>query len=336
MFDSGAVKVHAYFSPTLNFTGSPPAALRRSRSTTSRRRSSTRGPTPRSGLGERRRRQHSRAGVVAHARAAGRARAEVLDGRPGRRACNDSSSSPRPLPQSYLGPPESFNRWTPTKQTPVGGQFAKEARTAMSRRPTLRRTPPLARFDWFEYEGTRQRLQDAHAAPGSISQSDPRGLLSRSRASRARATSTISSRRASSYSPASRSSAARISCTGRRSGTCSIARRSCNVDSAGISRGIFAPAIRYHDGTFYMITTLIDRGGNFIVTAKNPAGPWSDPIWLRERRRHRSLALLRRRRPSVHHEQRSAGRRRRCTKATARSGCRSTTSPTRRWSGRGR
>ena len=55
-----------------------------------------------------------------------------------------------------------------------------------------------------------------------------------------------------------------------------------NVDSAGVSRGIFAPALSYHDGTFYMITTLIDRGGNFYVTAKNPAGPWSDPVWLSE------------------------------------------------------
>ena len=55
-----------------------------------------------------------------------------------------------------------------------------------------------------------------------------------------------------------------------------------NLDSAGVSRGIFAPALSYHDGTFYMITTLIDRGGNFYVTAKNPAGPWSDPIWLSE------------------------------------------------------
>jgi alpha-N-arabinofuranosidase len=53
-----------------------------------------------------------------------------------------------------------------------------------------------------------------------------------------------------------------------------------NLDSAGISRGIFAPAIRYHRGTFYMITTLIDRGGNFFVTATDPAGAWSDPIWL--------------------------------------------------------
>src|SRR6185295_3837413 len=47
-----------------------------------------------------------------------------------------------------------------------------------------------------------------------------------------------------------------------------------------ISRGVFAPAIRYRQRTFYMITTLIDRGGTFFVTATNPAGPWSDPVWL--------------------------------------------------------
>ena len=49
----------------------------------------------------------------------------------------------------------------------------------------------------------------------------------------------------------------------------------------GISRGIFAPVIREHGGTFYMITTIAERG-NFIVTTKDPAGPWSDPIWLPE------------------------------------------------------
>ena len=48
------------------------------------------------------------------------------------------------------------------------------------------------------------------------------------------------------------------------------------------SRGIYAPTIRYHKGTFYLITTLIDVRGNFIVTATNPAGPWSDPILLPE------------------------------------------------------
>ena len=43
---------------------------------------------------------------------------------------------------------------------------------------------------------------------------------------------------------------------------------------------IFASTIRYNNGTFYMITTNTARGGNFYVTAKNPAGPWSDPIWI--------------------------------------------------------
>jgi xylan 1,4-beta-xylosidase len=50
--------------------------------------------------------------------------------------------------------------------------------------------------------------------------------------------------------------------------------------------GIHAPSIRYHDGLFYIITTNVyspaDKSKptemvNFILTAKNPAGPWSDP-----------------------------------------------------------
>lgn len=52
------------------------------------------------------------------------------------------------------------------------------------------------------------------------------------------------------------------------------------LDGAGVSRGIYAPTIRYHAGTFYMVTTAVDGGGNFLVTAKDPAGPWSDPVWL--------------------------------------------------------
>ncbi|HSJ67397.1 MAG TPA: glycoside hydrolase family 43 protein [Anditalea sp.] len=55
-----------------------------------------------------------------------------------------------------------------------------------------------------------------------------------------------------------------------------------DVEGLGISRGIFAPTIQYHDGIFYMVTTLVDNGGNFIVTATDPAGPWSDPYWLPE------------------------------------------------------
>lgn len=48
----------------------------------------------------------------------------------------------------------------------------------------------------------------------------------------------------------------------------------------GMSRGIFAPTIRYHEGTYYMITTNVSYGGNFVVTATDPAGPWSEPHYL--------------------------------------------------------
>jgi beta-xylosidase len=54
------------------------------------------------------------------------------------------------------------------------------------------------------------------------------------------------------------------------------------LQKARPSGGIYAPTLRYHDGTFYMITTNVDGGGNFFVTAKDPAGPWSEPVWLRD------------------------------------------------------
>lgn len=53
--------------------------------------------------------------------------------------------------------------------------------------------------------------------------------------------------------------------------------------------GIYAPAITYnpHNDLFYMITTCVNNGKgkdggsvNFYVTAKDPAGEWSDPVVL--------------------------------------------------------
>lgn len=52
------------------------------------------------------------------------------------------------------------------------------------------------------------------------------------------------------------------------------------LEGSEISQGIFAPTIRYHEGTFYMITTNINHGGNFLVTADKPEGPWSEPHFL--------------------------------------------------------
>ena len=61
-----------------------------------------------------------------------------------------------------------------------------------------------------------------------------------------------------------------------------LTRRS-QLELAGVkcSDGIYAPTIRFHDGLFYMITTLVIAGSykNFFVTATNPAGPWSEPVW---------------------------------------------------------
>jgi alpha-N-arabinofuranosidase len=60
-----------------------------------------------------------------------------------------------------------------------------------------------------------------------------------------------------------------------------LTRRSqLNLDKMGSSRGIYAPTLRHAGGRFTMITTLIDGGGNFVVTARRPEGPWSEPIWL--------------------------------------------------------
>jgi xylan 1,4-beta-xylosidase len=43
---------------------------------------------------------------------------------------------------------------------------------------------------------------------------------------------------------------------------------------------MYAPTLRYNKGIFYMITTDVAGGGNFFVTATDPAGPWSDPVQI--------------------------------------------------------
>ena len=44
--------------------------------------------------------------------------------------------------------------------------------------------------------------------------------------------------------------------------------------------GVMAPTLRYHDGLFYIINANFSDKGNYIVTAEDPAGPWSEPHWL--------------------------------------------------------
>ena len=48
--------------------------------------------------------------------------------------------------------------------------------------------------------------------------------------------------------------------------------------------GLFAPTIRYHEGIFYVVVTNVSEekegSGNFYVWTKDPAGEWSEPIFL--------------------------------------------------------
>ncbi len=44
--------------------------------------------------------------------------------------------------------------------------------------------------------------------------------------------------------------------------------------------GVMAPTIRYHEGTYYIINCNFADKGNYIVTAQDPAGPWSEPHWM--------------------------------------------------------
>ncbi|MEU6636549.1 glycoside hydrolase family 43 protein [Streptomyces rochei] len=52
------------------------------------------------------------------------------------------------------------------------------------------------------------------------------------------------------------------------------------LPGAKASGGLYAPTIRHHDGRYWVINTNVDGGGNFIVSAERPEGPWSDPVWI--------------------------------------------------------
>jgi len=66
----------------------------------------------------------------------------------------------------------------------------------------------------------------------------------------------------------------------RQIGHCLTRESQLPLDGSGISGGIFAPTIRYHNGRFYMVTTNVDHGGHFYVWTEDPAGEWSDPIYV--------------------------------------------------------
>ncbi|WP_019635671.1 glycoside hydrolase family 43 protein [Paenibacillus fonticola] len=66
----------------------------------------------------------------------------------------------------------------------------------------------------------------------------------------------------------------------RQIGHCLTTDRQLPLHNSPISGGIYAPTLRYHNNRFYMTTTNVDHGGHFYVWTEDPAGPWSDPIYV--------------------------------------------------------
>lgn len=56
------------------------------------------------------------------------------------------------------------------------------------------------------------------------------------------------------------------------------------LEGVALSGGIYAPSLRYIDGRFYMITTLVGNQEfghhHLYVWTDDPAGEWSEPIWI--------------------------------------------------------
>ena len=50
-------------------------------------------------------------------------------------------------------------------------------------------------------------------------------------------------------------------------------------DAPAHAKGIWAPSLRYHNGTFYIFVGMPDEG-IFVLTAKDPLGEWSEPHLL--------------------------------------------------------
>ncbi len=66
----------------------------------------------------------------------------------------------------------------------------------------------------------------------------------------------------------------------RQIGHCLTRPSQLPLERAPSSTGIYAPTIRHHDGMFYMVTTNVSDGRHLYVSTQDPAGEWSEPVWV--------------------------------------------------------
>jgi xylan 1,4-beta-xylosidase len=137
----------------------------------------------------------------------------------------------------------------------------------------------VARFDWFAYEGDDSIYRVVHAGPGEylnpiLAGFYPDPTICREGDDYYLANSSFA------YYPGVPLFTSRDLVHWTQVGAILDRPSQLDLDSAGVSRGIFAPSLACRPGELWMITTLVDRGGNFLVTTTDPRGPWSDPVWL--------------------------------------------------------
>lgn len=61
-------------------------------------------------------------------------------------------------------------------------------------------------------------------------------------------------------------------------GVCLTRKSQLKLENCRPSGGIYAPTIRFNEGVFYMITTNVSAGGNFIVHTTDITKEWSEPV----------------------------------------------------------
>lgn len=139
--------------------------------------------------------------------------------------------------------------------------------------------PQTARFDWFAYSGSDPVRESVAAGPNDYLNPILQGFypdpsITQVGADYYLVTSTFA------YFPGIPVLHSRDLVNWTQLGNAIDRPGMLDFGTLGLSRGVFAPTIDHHDGVFYIANTCVDCGGNFILRAENPAGPWSDPIWI--------------------------------------------------------
>ena len=134
-----------------------------------------------------------------------------------------------------------------------------------------------ARFDWFRYEGRPQ--ESATAGPGEYRNPILPGYAPDPSVTRVGDDYYLVTSSFAHY-PGLPLFHSRDLVNWRQIGNAIDRPGMLDFTGLGVSRGVFAPDISHHAGLFYIVNTCVDCGGNFVITAHDPKGPWSDPVWL--------------------------------------------------------